>query len=203
MTVNQVGRPSKTAERTAQILSATQTVVARAGIAGTTLSAVAEEAGLQRTLVLHYFGTREALMQAFIAQAVAGYGRQMLARGGRKPIGERIGLLFGGRAYRSRDELLVWSELVALAARDEGVRKQLQVLWTKWWLPELERQLAEEFTGASRQKIAGAAYAIAGLFEAHWWFHLQGLTGVNRRTQAQYAVGLILSDLNKAGVGGI
>ena len=39
-------------------------VVARDGLADTTIAKVAEAAGLQRTLVLHYFRDREALMTA-------------------------------------------------------------------------------------------------------------------------------------------
>lgn len=195
MIVNKIGRPSKTAERTTQILSAARAVVSREGIEATTLSAVAEEAGLQRTLVLHYFRTREALIEAFVTRTIDDYGRQMLTRGASSPISERINRLFDAGAYRSRADLVVWTELAALAARDAEVRKQLQHLWTDSWLPELERQLAEEFTGARREQIEAAAYALAGLFEAHWWFHVQGVTGRKRQTQARYAAALILSDL--------
>lgn len=195
VTVNKVGRPSKARERIAEILRVTATVVARDGLANTTLSRVAGAAGMQRTLVLHYFGSRDALIQAFVNQAVAAYGTAMLRVHTGEPLRQRVAAMFTPGAYHSREDLVVWSELVALGARDPTVRQRLRTLWTQHWLPDLEHQLAAQYPAASQDAIGAAAYALACLFEAHWAFHVQDITGPDRQHQAQQAAQTILDSL--------
>ncbi|CAA0082505.1 HTH-type transcriptional regulator BetI [Mycolicibacterium vanbaalenii] len=195
MTVNKVGRPSKARERIAEILRATATVVARDGLANTTLSQVAAAAGMQRTLVLHYFGSRDSLIQAFVDEAVAAYGTAMLRVDNDEKLLRRIHTMFAPGAYHSREDLVVWSELVALGARDPHVRQRLHALWARRWLPELEQQLADQYPSASPDEISSAAYGLACLFEAHWAFHLQGITGPDRQRQAQHSAQAILDSL--------
>ncbi|MEU5407800.1 TetR/AcrR family transcriptional regulator [Nocardia asteroides] len=198
MTVNKVGRPSKAKERVAQILRAARSVVAAEGFSATTLSRVATAAGVQRTLVLHYFGNRDGLMQAFITDAVAAYGDAMLRLGADEPIEDRVARMFEPGAYTNRDDLVVWCELVALAARDSLVRRRLTELWTQRWLPALELQLADTYPGAAPAQIAGTAYALACLFEAHWAFHLQGVDGPERAEQGRHAAHALLATLQTA-----
>jgi AcrR family transcriptional regulator len=195
MTVNKGGRPSKARERIAGILDATAGVVARDGLPGTTLSNIAAAAGLQRTLVLHYFGSRDALIGAFIEQTVSAYGTAMLRGHAGEPLRQRIEAMFAPGAYRTTEDLVVWSELVALSARDPAVRRRLQDLWAHRWLPDLEAQLAAEYPGASAEAVAAAAYALACLFEAHWAFSVQGVGDEQRQRQAMTAAETILERL--------
>ena len=74
MTVKKVGRPSKVDERRATILLAMGFVVAQSGLANVTVAKIAEAAGLQRTLVLHYFHDRESLVDAYLDFVVGLYG---------------------------------------------------------------------------------------------------------------------------------
>ncbi|MGW6622715.1 TetR/AcrR family transcriptional regulator [Nocardia sp. NPDC055002] len=195
MTVNKVGRPSKAKERIGQILRAAHSVVATDGFADTTLSRVAAAAGVQRTLVLHYFGSRDGLMRAFVTEAVAAYGDAQLRLGAEGPIEDRVARMFAPGAYGNRDDLVVWSELVNLAARDEVVRNSLRELWTERWLPELERQLAAAYPAAPADRVATSAYGLACLFEAHWAFHLQGVVDSLRTEQATRAADALLATL--------
>ncbi|WP_181701047.1 TetR/AcrR family transcriptional regulator [Nocardia sp. GTS18] len=195
MTVNKIGRPSKAPERIAQILRAARSVVAVEGFANTTLSRVATAAGVQRTLVLHYFGNRDGLMQAFIAGAVAEYGDTLLRIGADSPIEERVARMFEPGAYASRDDLVVWCELVALAAREPVVRQRLTDLWAERWLPGLEQQLAAAYPAAAPERVAATAYALACLFEAHWAFHLQGVDQPERTEQAKQGAHTLLAAL--------
>lgn len=195
MTVNKVGRPSKATERIAQILRAARSVVAADGFAGTTLSRVATAAGVQRTLVLHYFGSREGLMQAFVTEAVAEYGDALVALGADGTVEDRVTRMFAPGVYESRDDLVVWSELVTLAAREPLVRDRLRELWTRRWLPGIEARLATDFPTAAPDRIAATAYAVACLFEAHWSFHLQGVDDPARAEQARDAVLTLVNSL--------
>ena len=93
----------------AEILRATVAVVAREGLAGVTFAKVADEAGLQRTLVLHYFGSRDQLLSAFIDHTMGDTGTEILNRGsGEQPLRERVISMFGPQAYPSHDVLVVW-----------------------------------------------------------------------------------------------
>ncbi|MGW5453305.1 TetR/AcrR family transcriptional regulator [Nocardia sp. NPDC003979] len=198
MTVNKIGRPSKAPERIAQILRAARSVVAADGFANTTLSRVATAAGVQRTLVLHYFGSRDGLMQAFVTDAVAEYGDNLLRLGADAPVEERVARMFEPGAYADRDDLVVWCELVALAAREPVVRQRLTDLWTNRWLPGLEQQLSAAYPAASPDRVAVTAYALACLFEAHWAFHLQGVNEPDRAEQAKQSAHTLLSALAAA-----
>lgn len=170
-------------------------VVAREGLANTTIAKVAEAAGLQRTLVLHYFRDRDGLMSAFIGEAVAAYGERMLPGPAKGTIDERVARLFEPGAYRRTADLIIWTELVALAARDGDVRRQLRDLWTHLWLPGIEELLAAEHPAAPPERVAATAYALSALVEAHWAFHLQGVSGATRRRQLQDAARALLSTL--------
>lgn len=198
MTVNKVGRPSKATERIGQILRAARSVVAADGFAGTTLSRVASAAGVQRTLVLHYFGSREGLMQAFVTEAVAEYGDALVSLGAEGTVEERVTRMFTPGVYESRDDLVVWSELAAVAAREQLVRDRLRELWTRRWLPGIEQRLAADFPAAAPERIAATAYAVACLFEAHWAFQLQGVDDPVRAEQARAAVLALLEGLRES-----
>ncbi|MGY2093292.1 TetR/AcrR family transcriptional regulator [Nocardia gipuzkoensis] len=187
MAVNQVGRPSKAAERRMQILLAMATVVAQEGLSEVTVGKVAAEAGLQRTLVFHYFGDRAALIEAFLDEAVGLYGEVMLLGEPDKPFEERLDLAFAQGFYERREDLVVWIEIVALAARDDKVRDRLRRLWLERWLAQVEHQLHEQRPAATPEQISDVGYALAMLVEAHWAFQLQGIDAPERTTQAQQA----------------
>jgi hypothetical protein len=137
-------------------------------------------------------------MSSFITGAVAEYGDQMI--GADQPVNEgsvseRLLGLFEPNAYRSADDLAIWVELVARASRDSAVRARLRELWTTRWLPQIEHQLAVEHPGADSATVAGTAYALSCLVEAHWYFHVQGVVDDNRRQHAQHAARALLSVL--------
>jgi AcrR family transcriptional regulator len=62
-----------------RILEAATVMLAREGIAGATLSAIAEEADVDKRMILYYFGSREALL----AQVVKWLGERAAAEAGR------------------------------------------------------------------------------------------------------------------------
>ncbi|MGP3916286.1 TetR family transcriptional regulator [Nonomuraea sp. 10N515B] len=174
-------------------------VVARDGLTGITIANVAAAAGLQRTLVLHYFGSRDELMASFITNAVAEYGDRMVGddpRHAKEPIEDRLDRLFEPGAYHSHEDLVIWAELVARSARDQTVRQRLHELWTGRWLPAIEQQLGVAYPQADAERIEQVAYALACLVEAHWYFHLQGVDSSSRTRQAQQAARTLLATLD-------
>lgn len=195
MIVNQSGRPSKVGERRAEILQATLGLVAKEGLAGVTFAKIAEATGLQRTLVLHYFGNRDELVEAFIDHAVSAIGAYTLHRNPGDSVRQRISSAFAPGAYRTDDDLAVWTEMVALSARDTTVRQRLRALWTEHWLPDLESQLVEQYPGVPRETIDATAYTLACLFEAHWAFSVQDVVNEERQRQVERMALFILDRL--------
>ena len=61
-------RPSQKDERTEEILDAFERCLPRYGLEGTTLEQVAHEAGVQRTIIRHYIGNRDALWAALVTR---------------------------------------------------------------------------------------------------------------------------------------
>jgi AcrR family transcriptional regulator len=61
-------RPAKYSRE--EIVAAAERVVARLGAPGLSFDAVAREAGVSKGAVLHYFGTKEALIGAMVARLV-------------------------------------------------------------------------------------------------------------------------------------
>lgn len=194
MTVNKIGRPSKADTRKGEILLAMRTVGARDGLANTTVSAVAEQAGMQRTLVFHYFRDRESLVEAFIAVLVAEYGDEQLLVG-EGDLNERVDAAFGADFYEDAGDLKIWQELIALAARDGRVGAMLRSLWLERWLPRLQLELRDARPAASDTEIADVAYALAALVEGHWAMSAQGVTTGAHRRAASHAARTLIATL--------
>jgi AcrR family transcriptional regulator len=193
--VNKVGRPSKAIERRGQILIAMAAVVAREGIAATTLAKVADEAGFHRTLVAHYFGDRRSLLDAFVDRVVALYGDRQILGGQTASIEKRVQRAFDPGHYVTREDLNVWTELVALSARDERIRARLHSLWVDRWLPMIERELQVARPKATSRDISQVAYGLACLVEAHWSLELQDVATPRRRRLGQRTARLLLDSL--------
>jgi AcrR family transcriptional regulator len=85
-----MGRPSLARERRAQILDAFESLVVEHGLEGTSLDATARAAGMKRQLVLHYFGSRTALVEAAVARVTERYAARIARTLGRFGDAERL-----------------------------------------------------------------------------------------------------------------
>ncbi|GAC69226.1 TetR/AcrR family transcriptional regulator [Gordonia soli] len=197
MAVNKVGRPSKAAERRAQIFGAVTDVIALEGLSALTTTSVAEAAGLKRTLVGHYFPSRDSLIEQYVSFAVGVYGEVMIERAAVGSVDEALHAMLDESAYPEPKYLTVWLDLVAASSRDPSIQTQLDWLWTELWLPKIRALIATEHPGAGREQLAGAAFCITALIEAYWAFRAQLTTGhVRRRRQVVAACHGILAQLD-------
>ena len=71
-----VGRLSNRNERYEQVMQALVRCVARLGIEGAVLTAIAEEAGLTRPLIRHHLGNREDILQSLQDYVLKGFNDQ-------------------------------------------------------------------------------------------------------------------------------
>jgi len=194
MTVKKLGRPSKADTRRLEILLAMRVVAARDGLSETTVGSVAQEAGLQRTLVFHYFRDRASMLDAFVDWTVAAYGDQQLLAGQDGDLTDRVEAAFAPAFYEDTNDLAIWQELIALATRDPHLAAKLRALWSDRWLPRLEQELHTARPTASRTQVSRVAYALAALVEGHWSLVAQGVpTAAQTRAARQAARALIQS----------
>lgn len=72
-----MGRKSLATERREQILDAFAICLRQYGFEGTTLERVAEEAGVQRSIIRHYIGNRDDLITAAIDRIIHNYKAEL------------------------------------------------------------------------------------------------------------------------------
>jgi AcrR family transcriptional regulator len=73
-----MGRKSRAEERREEILAAFERCIGRDGI-DVPLERIADEAGVQRSLIRHYLGNREDVVNQVIARIAAGYPQRVAA----------------------------------------------------------------------------------------------------------------------------
>ncbi|MFT4086003.1 MAG: TetR/AcrR family transcriptional regulator [Gordonia sp. (in: high G+C Gram-positive bacteria)] len=171
-------------------------VIARDGLAAVTVSAVAQAAGLKRTLVGHYFTSREELVSQYLDRAVSGFGAMMLDVASDVAPGEAAERMLADDLYGGTKYLTVWLELVASAGRYEALKSRLNYLWTQVWLPRVEAILTEYYPGNDPARISEVAFCLSSLVEAYWAFRAQ-LEGdwTLRKTQTLNGCRVLLAQL--------
>ncbi|MFI6875175.1 TetR/AcrR family transcriptional regulator [Streptomyces sp. NPDC050400] len=122
------------------LLDAAVRVVARGGLRSLTYRAVAQEAGVTHGLVVHHFGSRDALIEEAVSHAIhSSLNSSALEIGTGKPADFAAGL---GDMVDSGPELQAFQYELLLEARR---RPEL--------LPQL-RSLYEEYFGATARELA-------------------------------------------------
>lgn len=122
-------RPSVKKERTEEILQAFERCVVRYGVEGSTLERLAEESGLQRSLIRHYVGNRDDLIKALLQRFLKESDRQTELLINHLPekntAATLVEYLFDDNYSDSHDALIA-SALFGAAANIEYLAKPLQ-----------------------------------------------------------------------------
>lgn len=123
-----MGRKSLKTVRQAQILDAFEESILQYGLEGSTLQRIADRAGVQRTIIGHYFGTRRVLVEDVVDRILVRYrqtSRRLLAA---VPVERRLEVavdqLFDPSATPREDAL--FRALFGAAERDQEIRRQLR-----------------------------------------------------------------------------
>lgn len=173
-------------DRRAQLLEATIAVIARRGVRGMRVQEVAADAGVSVTLLYHYFGSREGLLEAALfaaSEQAAGYGARAAsaATTAREELVARlVGELQGIDEVRTNSA--AWGELRWTSVFDERLRPAVHKL-TAEWVEEIadlvRRVLAEEGSEAAvdPRAVAERLVALVEGFSGRW---LTGAVPVER-----------------------
>ncbi|MGY0219603.1 TetR/AcrR family transcriptional regulator [Endozoicomonadaceae bacterium StTr2] len=161
-----MARPSKKEERTEQVLQAFQRCVARYGLEGSSLERIAEESGLQRSLVRHFVGNRNDLIQRLAVRVVEQSDQQwqelidwLPATNAVDPL---LDVLF--EYHGSDPELLMVVEAMIFASARDPFLKELMQGWMSKFTESVELLLRRDFPNADQADIAAVGFGIVSLY---------------------------------------
>jgi AcrR family transcriptional regulator len=179
MGVANVGRPSLVAERRQQILAAFSRCIAERGLEGTTLDAIAAQAGVQRAAIRHYVGNRDQLIRAGVEHIAAQYARSLeidleCASSDDRLVAVLDALFLGRFATGHFREDRAVDAMIAAAASDERVRERLREMYARFE-EALTREIAAAHPDAAPERVVGIAYAILCLVEQNNAMRFLGL----------------------------
>ncbi len=161
-----VPRPSVKAERTEEILDAFERCVARFGVEGSTLEKIAEEAGLRRSLLRHYLGNRDDLLDALVARFLDRSGRESDELFAALPSEGRAAALVDflfDEAYADTQAVLVADALVAASAHRPGLAPKLRS-WIEGFAGRIAEELGRSFPTAEAEARRAVAAGLVGIF---------------------------------------
>ncbi|MEW1644077.1 MULTISPECIES: TetR family transcriptional regulator [unclassified Streptomyces] len=139
------------------LLDAAVRVVARGGLRGLTYRAVAEEAGVTHGLVVHHFGTRDALIEAALAHAIhASLGSSDLEPGTGRPEDFSHGLT---EMVDSGPDLQAFQyELLLEARRRPELLSHLRALYDEYFAAT-RRELTQMLPGPVDEGLSRMVFA--------------------------------------------
>ncbi len=179
-----MGRVSLATQRKGEILDALERCVQKFGLANSSMARVALEAGVQRTLISHYFGTREVLLGALFDRLLDARTREFEQFVAKHPNRSRLdaglNFLFGGPFVGMDDGLTGTGETFSLAARNEDYRARLQKMYEGFALV-IEAELVRAFPDATPVRRREVAYAVMCLAEQNQALSWLGFAPVHHR----------------------
>ncbi len=148
-----MGRPSLAPQRTVELLDAVDRVILRDGVAGATVASVAREAGTQPSLVHHYLGTREQVLDAAVRRTLHRVEDLVLTAlrdvSEEDGLGAQLDVLFGPALDDPLIEQMI-DHLVVASYRDPEVRDGLTSMYHRFG------DIIEASLGAARPDMSHA-----------------------------------------------
>ncbi len=191
-----MGRPSKKEERTEEILQAFQRCVAHFGLEGSTLERISDEAGLKRSLVRHFVGNREELVQKLADRVIEQSDQQWAEFLTYLPTTDVVPSLLEGlfsEQYSQPESILVIESLIFAAGRDQELQGKMQQ-WVKGFTDDIAQILQRDFPEAESDVLAAVSFGLTSLY-----FNLDSLAPLNMssiyRQPARQAAELLIKNL--------
>jgi AcrR family transcriptional regulator len=164
-----MGRKSLAAERQSQLVDAAIDCIVTYGIAGTTLAKIAEAAGVQTSVVSHYFGNKDAVIEASIDRSLANVRALIVERFVDVPpaklLNAQLDVLFGLEISAPQIGPLI-HEIIAASFFDEQIRKQVEGLYSSF-TDILDASVLASYPKATRPRRAVVVNGILSLAHAN------------------------------------
>jgi AcrR family transcriptional regulator len=165
-----MGRKSLASERRAQIIEALADVIREEGFEAATLERVAIKAEVQRTLIRHYFGNRDALLAAALVHITAKYlqdfGAIVESLPNSKSLVGLVDYLFGGAFNQRLEDDAVIDALIAASGQSDAARVAVLQMYQTFH-ETVARLLSQTLPQARTERVGDVAYALMCLAEQH------------------------------------
>ena len=167
-----MGRKSLAPERREQILQALETCIVKHGLAGSTFGRIAEAAGMQPSVISHYFGNKQAVIDAAVERVTQRYrdlfASHVLDQPATQQLKAVLGFLFGD-AFAGGDLGTVVGELLIASHHDDRIRQHLRRMYSEF--EQICRMAVHAaHPGASPERSRDVAYALMCLADANSTF---------------------------------
>ncbi len=160
-----MGRKNLTEERTAEILDAFARCMVKYGL-DTSLDQVAEEAGMTRSIIRHYIGNREEVVNALIERITGDYLAELRADAEQIPQGQMIvatlDYLFDDDAGYDDTDKLIFDVMMTAKDRYLGAKQTLIVMFEEL-ISMFTDDLTYAYPQADEARCRDVAYSVLAL----------------------------------------
>lgn len=191
-----MARPSVNEERKEQILSAYERCIARHGVAGATLKAIAEEAELARPLVRHHVGNHSDLLNNALERFVNRMEESFNATptGSITSIENLIELLFNNHYSDVKQNDILIASAFIIAAQSDNIIQKTMTQWMEMVKDWFENHLEFLFPDSDKNSIKIVSTGIIGIY-----FNVDALTPLgdikDLRESSRKAAKILLNSL--------
>lgn len=160
-------RPSRKAERAEQIYAAFLHCVARYGVDGASLERIAEQAGLQRSMIRHFVGNRDVLVTGLAERLERKFTEQTAAMiellPSERPAETMIDWLFDPSYVSDHDAVLALEALIAAVPRFPEVGVCLH-RWFSTTVEQFTEVVARSHPQADAEAQRDVALGVIGIY---------------------------------------
>ena len=153
--------------RSEQILATYATCIARYGFEGATQERIAEQADVKRSILRHYLGNREEMIDALIDHVGKDWKTQTEELVNALPHSRRVSVLleflFDKYYVVDRNSILILHALIAAAEQYPGINMML-IDWTNQLIQMVENELRLEYTDVADDLIFSVAFGVVGIY---------------------------------------
>lgn len=165
-----MGRKSVADERRQEILAAFERCIVKFGLEGSTLERIAEEAGLRRSLIRHYIGNRDELVDELIERTVENYLAEAAAEfegvADENYVAVLLDSLFKAEIHYTPADQIVIAILMTAKERYPKARQLLTEMFTTL-VESLAGDLKRIYPYAESHACVDVAYALLNLSMNH------------------------------------
>ena len=171
-------RKSMAKQRREELLDAFERCIVKFGLEGTSLEQVAEEADMTRSIIRHYIGNRDQLVEALIERIIQQYTNQLIATYGdltpEQSLNYSLDEMFSEQETRhNRDKIIID---VLMTAQDRYPKaKKMLVQMFEALIQSFADDLRRIYPKAKKDQCRQVAYAIICMSEMHESFMWLGM----------------------------
>ncbi|MEO1621590.1 MAG: TetR/AcrR family transcriptional regulator [Cyanobacteria bacterium J06632_3] len=163
-----MGRKSLAIERRGDILNAFEQCILERGIEGTSFQHIAQVLGKDRKMISHYFGNREALVDAMTQRIIDTFDMQKNEALTKLELSasvmDLVDVFHSHQQNSSERTEILWAEISAYATRSEVVRDRLRQSYNKMF-QAVGEVLEREYPNVPKPQLRTTAYTITILID--------------------------------------